>query len=571
VTTSSTRQKTPSRRIAAAACWGLVLGLALDGHTPFQAQSAQSRPTTPATPGAAASCDALLLPPREAKGQKVGPSSCQMIESELTYEGKPFKRLDIGLDGTVDGYLAKTGDYKDYFTNGPDLVFPQTWGPRPIFFGVATYERAKGAAMMIIHPADKAAWNGKMLVTVHGRGTSFKSGSLKAWDKNLDPSNPIRDLDKYERLMVAKGYAVVKTRRTSAEGLGEITATVEDGSTVDSIAFNDTARYVMDFTDVAKAAVVKRLGAAPTRVYMYGHSAGARIGRSLNYTPGLNVGRDGKRFFDGFLNDDPAAGTWYPVVMKDGKDVLLTTAADKAAFVPQIDVAHQMYNNIWPPKRPEWMSSSYLENKRNNARILRDKGLANYRMYEVRSVSHSGGEGMTDDRKSEFQTIDLSKAMDRFIDMLDGWVEKGVAPPATRSDWAELGDANRDGTIENPALAFPDVACPLGVYYGYPESVSGNTAFAAFTGKGLEPLDRKSVFVDMNRNGVWDYRETPTQAWRRLGLLQPNESLTREKYVSCVQNAADKLRKDGFFSDKSAAWYVEQAKTVELQPKAGTQ
>jgi Alpha/beta hydrolase domain len=427
VTTPSTRQHTPSRRIAVAACWGLVFGLALDGHTPFQAQSARSRATAPAA-STAASCDALLLPPREAKGHKVGPSSCLMIESELTYEGKLYKRLDIGLDGTVDGYLAKTGDYKDYFTNGPDLVFPQTWGPRPIFFGIAKYERAKGAAMAVIYPADKAAWNGRMFVTVHGRGTSFKSGNLRAWDKNLDASNPIRDFDKYERLMVAKGYAVVKTRRTSAEGLGEITATLEDGSTVDSIAFNDTARYVMDFTEVAKAAVVKRLG-PPTRVYMYGHSAGARIGRSMNYTPGLNVGRDGKRFFDGFLNDDPAAGTWYPVVMKDGKDVLLTTAADKAAFVPQIDVAHQMYNNIWPPQHPEWMSSSYLENKRNNARILRDKGMANYRMYEVRSVSHSGGEGMTDDRKSEFQTIDLSKAMDRFIDMLDAWADKGVAPP----------------------------------------------------------------------------------------------------------------------------------------------
>ncbi len=60
--------------------------------------------------------------------------------------------------------------------------------------------------------------------------------------------------------MVAKGYAVVKTNRTASEGLGEITATLEDGSTVDSIAFNDTARYIMDFTDVARALVVKRLG-----------------------------------------------------------------------------------------------------------------------------------------------------------------------------------------------------------------------------------------------------------------------------------------------------------------------
>ena len=71
----------------------------------------------------------------------------------------------------------------------------------------------------------------------------------------------------------------------------------------------------------------------------------------------------------------------------------------------------------------------------------------------------------------------------------------------------------------------------------------------------------------MNRNGVWDYRETPSQAWRRLGLLQKNEELTRDNYVACVQRAADQLRTEGFFSDKTAAGYVEQAKTADLQPK----
>jgi hypothetical protein len=165
------------------------------------------------------------------------------------------------------------------------------------------------------------------------------------------------------------------------------------------------------------------------------------------------------------------------------------------------------------------------------------------------------------------QNLDLAKAMDRFIDMVDAWADKGVAPPPTHSDWAELGDTNRDGTIDHPALAYPEIACPLGVYFSYPESTSGTTSFAAFTGDGLEPLDGKKVFVDMNRNGVWDYRETPTQAWRRLGLLQRNEELTRDRHVACVQRAAEQLRKEGFFSDKAAAWYVEQAKTAEISPK----
>jgi hypothetical protein len=441
-----------------------------------------------------------------------------------------------------------------------------------VLFAVAAYERDKGASMTVVFPKDRTAWNGKMWVTVHGRGTSFKQGNLKPWDKNLDRAKPLDDLNKYDKLMLAKGYALVKTRRTSAEGLGEIIAKVEDGSTVDFVAFNDTHRYIMDFTVVAEKLIERRLGRAPSRTYFYGHSAGARIGRGLNYTPGLNAGADGKPMFDGVLADDGAAGGWLPVVMKDGKDVLFANAADKAKFVPQIDISHQMYNNIWPSKRASFMSASYLENKRNNARILRDKGFTDKeRMYEVRGISHSGGENLPDGRRGEIQILDLSKMMDRFIDMLDAWVETGAAPPPTRSDWAELGDANRDGTIEHPALAFPEVACPLGVYYDYPETVSGTTAFAPFTGQGLEPLDTKNVFVDMNRNGIWDLRETPTQAWRRLGLLAKNEDLTREKYVACVRAAAESLQKDGFFSARTAAWYIEQAARTDLQPKSGTQ
>jgi hypothetical protein len=511
------------------------------------------------------SCDSFLLAPRQVNGKAVGPKSCLMQETNATYEGRALTRIDVGLDGTVDGYLAKVGNYKEYFSNSPDLVFPQTFGPREIFFGVAGYERAKGASMTIVVPRDRSTWNGKVWVTVHGRGTSFKEGQLKTWNRYVNAGSPIEGLDRYDRLMIAKGYALVKTRRTSTEGLGEIITTLADGSTVDYAAFNDTARYVMDFADVAKRIVADRLGRAPSRVYLYGHSAGARIGHAVNYAPGLNVGRDGRPFFDGILADDPAAGTWYPVVMKDGKDVLFATDKDKAAFVPQIDVAHQMYNNIWEPQHPAWMSNSYLENKRNNARILRDKRIANYRMYEVRGVSHAGGE--SEGWRGQVLNLDLAKAMDRFIDMVDAWADKGAAPPPTHSDWAELGDANRDGVVEYPALAFPEIACPLGVYFSYPESTSGTTSFAAFTGDGLEPLDGKKVFVDLNRNGVWDYRETPTQAWRRLGLLQKTEDLTREKYTACVQSAAERLRSEGFFSEKTAAWYIEQAKTAELQPK----
>jgi hypothetical protein len=318
-----------------------------------------------------------------------------------------------------------------------------------------------------------------------------------------------------------------------------------------------------------------RLGKAPSRTYFYGHSAGGRLGRSLNYVPGLNAGRDGKRVFDGILADDSATGLWLPVVMKNGADVLFANDADKTMFVPQLEVIHQMYNAESPGEKAPWISTNYLQNKRQNARILRDKGLAaKHRMYEVRSISHNGGEGLAEGARNESDILDLSRMMDRFIDMLDAWVDKRVQPPANRSDWAELGDANRDGVIENAALAYPEVGCPLGVYSQYPPASgangTGTTFFTPFTGEGLEPLDGRRVFVDMNRNGVWDFRETPDQAWQRLGLLQKGEPLTREKYAACVRDAAERLRKDGFFSDRTVQLYIDMAAKADLKPQSPT-
>ena len=517
-------------------------------------------------------CDEFLLAPRDAKGQKVGPSSCRMMETEVTLDGRQLRRVDIGLDGKVEGYLPKTGMYINYFTSAPDLVFPTGLNPGPIHLGVATYTRDTGAAMTVLFPANRRNWNGKMWVMVHGRGQSFKRGSLKAWDKNLDPARPTGDLTKYETLILGKGYALVKTHRTSDTLGGDVEVTLDDGTHYAEKNLNDNAQYILDFTEVAERVVQRGLRRAPSRTYFYGHSAGGRVGRSLNYVPGLNRGHDGKPVFDGILADDSATGLWLPIVMKDGQDVLFVTDADKAAFVPQLEVSHQMYNAESPGEKAEWVSTSYLLNKRQNARILRDKGLSEkHRMYEVRSISHSGGESLQDGGRGDIKILDLSRLMDRFVDILDAWVDKGVKPPPTRSDWVELGDADKDGEVENPALAFPEVACPLGVYHQYPPSLgrsgTGSTFFAAFTGEGLEPLDGRRVYVDMNRSGNWDFRETPTLAWRRLGLLAKGETLTREAYAACVQNAAGQLQKDGFFSPATAQWYFGQARTADLAPR----
>jgi hypothetical protein len=534
-----------------------------------------------AGPVASTSCNDVLPPQRQAKTERVGPAACHMQQTEATIDGRRYTRIDIGLDGTVEGYVSKTGSLRGYLTNAPDLAFPQSADPGPIYYAVASYEGAKGASMTIVFPRDRGAWNGKMWVTAHGAGSAFREGkgNLRPWDRNLDPANPGAGLNAVEEVMVAKGFAVVKTRRSTPQSVarraeepgeqrepqGEIPARLEDGSTISYASFNENSRYVMDFTLVAKNIVAKHLGRVPARTYLTGHSAGARVARNINYTPGLNV-VDGRPVFDGLLPIDSATGLWLPVVLKDGKDVLFTTDAERASFVPQIDVTHQMYSRVthsatsdpaWPPKRPDWVGASYLASKRLNARILREKGLAaKHRMYEVRGVSHSGGGA----------GIQHEWLMDGYMDLLDAWVDKKVPPPPTRSDWPPLGDSNGDGVIDRGAITLPQVACPLGVYH-LTAPGAGSIAIAEFTGKGMEPLlpgAGNQAFVDMNQNNVWDERETISGAWSRMGLLKRGEPMTRERYVRCVQTATDGLRKERFISEKNATAFVAGARKADL-------
>jgi hypothetical protein len=229
-----------------------------------------------------------------------------------------------------------------------------------------------------------------------------------------------------------------------------------------------------------------------------------------------------------------------------------------------------MYTKVWEraPDRAPWITRGYLPNKRINAKIVMDKGLGDrFRMYEIRSMSHNGGEGLPpDNRIGKALVLDISLIIGGAIDKLEALVAGSTETLASKSDWHVIGDVDDDGVIDNPAITYPEVACPLGIFYPYPKSGSGVTAFAAFTGEGLEPLDGADVFVDMNRNGVWDFRETPTQAWRRLGLLPAGETLTHSHYVECVQAAARSLQDDGFFTAATAARYVDEARASSINP-----
>lgn len=493
--------------------------------------------------------------------------------------GRQYRRMEIGLTGTLFGYAVKSGPRIVTFTSAPEFVFPQAGNDTGWFPGVLRYDMLMGASMSLIFPED-GSWNGKLFLTLPGMG-SYKAGTSKKWDLNYDPDNPVGDIDKYEKLMLAKGYAVAMTRRNHLNrepGDGDYTVRLFDGTVLQDRNPVDTPELIIGYARVAQKVLEHRLGSEPSRTYWYGHSGGGRLGRMVNYNnyrTGANVAQNGEPFIDGLLVDDSGAGLFLPQVFRDGEDILFRTEEDRRPFVPMLEIAHQLYINDRNDPVPAWVSGNFLINKYRNAQLLRDKGLGDrFRFYEVRGISHDGGEDLPNQKRGEVEIIPLWMLMNSFIDLLDAWVDRGIEPPPSRSDWAELGDVNDDGINENPALALPEVACPLGVYYPFPppEGNVGYTGFAAFDGRSEEPFDGRAIrkegdhphiaiaaFADMNGNGFRDYRESVTQAWRRLGLLGTDQTFGKDSYIQCVTAQVTKLKDEKFLSDELGRYYVGEA------------
>jgi hypothetical protein len=509
-------------------------------------------------------------PTKEVNGRLIGQEDVLIQAVIVNDSGHRYHRLDVGVSGTVEGWAVKQDLAMPQLASAPDFIYPQGGIHTPRFHGTLRYEASKGTGMTLIYPEAGTAWNRKLFVTVHGSGGSFRQGTLQPWNKLLDPSQPLGDISKYEKLMLDKGYAIAKTRR-NASTQGDYPVLLDDGDILEGWNLNTHTGFILDLVQLAENLLKDRLGEKPLRTYWYGHSAGGMIGRLINYKPGENFDESGEPIIDGFLNDDSGGGRYLPVVEENGKDVLLVTETERQRFVKTIEIPHQLFMRQRRPRPgvPKWLSPVYLINHRMTAKILQDKGLgAKLRMYEVRGISHSGGEYLKYGRDGDIVILDLSRLMDALMDRLDDWVEKDIAPPATKTDWLELGDVNGDGMNENPAIALPEVACPLGLYYPHPPSRGANgdssTSFAAFDGQSLEPQDGRGVFVDMNLNRYLDQRESVGQAWQRLGLLKPGERFSSSIYRACVEASVARLQQEKLITQRGAALYLQEASQVDF-------
>lgn len=337
------------------------------------------------------SCKTFLVPMRMMSGEMIGQEDCRLRETVVRDDtwpevanileidsGKKYQRIEIGLTGTLMGYAVKSGPRIVTFTSAPEFVFPQAGNKSEWLPGVLRYDMLMGASMSLIFPEDNS-WNGKLFVTLPGMG-SYRTGTSKKWDRNYDPDKPMGDVDKYQKLMLSKGYAVAMTRRNHLNrqpGDGDYTVRLLDGSVLLDRNPVDTPELIIGYARVAQKVLKSRLGREPSRTYWYGHSGGGRLGRLVNYNnyrTSANIDGNGEPIIDGILVDDSGAGLFLPQIFRDGEDILFQTKEDRDAFVPMIEVAHQLYINDRNDPIPDWISSNFLINKYRNAQLLQDKG-----------------------------------------------------------------------------------------------------------------------------------------------------------------------------------------------------
>jgi len=347
----------------------LILTLLFNSPHVLWGQTSANQPVT-------SSGKEFMVPQKEVNGKLIGQEDVLIQEVVITDSGHQYRRLDVGISGTLEGWVVKEGTRINQFISTPEFAFTQTGNSYRRFHGILRYEASKGTGMTIIYPQAGDAWNKKLFVTVHGSSGSSREGTRQPWNKLLDPSQPLGDISKYERLMLDKGYAIAITRRNAGSPGGDFTATLDSGEMLEGKNLNLHTDLILGFVKLAENILESRLGEKPLRTYWYGHSAGGMIGRFVNYAPGENIDDDGELIIDGFLNHD--AGSFLPVLMKNGDNVLFVSEKERRDFVKTIEIAHLLNSGRADgPGRdlPSWMAPVHLVNKRMNAKILRDKGL----------------------------------------------------------------------------------------------------------------------------------------------------------------------------------------------------
>jgi len=257
----------------------LTLTLLLGSPNLLWGQTSASQPVT-------SSGKEFMVPKKEVNGKLIGQEDVLIQEVVITDSGRQYRRLDVGVSGTIEGWVVKEGPRSNHFASHPEFDLTQIGNVYRRFHGILRYEASKGTAVTLIYPEAGTEWNRKLFVTIHGSGGSFFDGTLKPWNENYDPAQPWSDISPYERLMLEKGYAMAKTRRNAALGSpGDYPVVLDDGEILQRRNLNIHAGLLLGLIRLTENLVEARLGEKPVRTYWYGHSGGGINGRLVNFVP----------------------------------------------------------------------------------------------------------------------------------------------------------------------------------------------------------------------------------------------------------------------------------------------
>ena len=474
-------------------------------------------------------------------------------------------------------------------------------------------------SIVILIPQNAADWNGSMYVLAHG---ASRFSPLEFYPREPGTFNRYTQTSESTGALIDEGYAVVWTRRDASDA-GEPdsgvsnTVLLDDGTRLGgpgqvSMGFNNHLGLIRDWTMISQNFIQEQLGKQPQYKFFRGHSAGAALGRSFVVVNGSNVDHSGKKLFDGFFLNDTAAGhgsTAYfweaEVVDEHGafrlqpseKDMLAFGSEQMRLMSPTVEVIHGAYagaSTSTVPRLFERVPGTYYEYKLENARINIEKGLGEiWKAYVIDGTSHNDASAEAFDHPELAKDmIDIGGVEMALHHALYDRVTAGKQLPDTRIDAVDVWELDLKA---GPAIQLPETACPRGIYRAYMTRPDGTKVGsspalfvpyltmpvpqinvnqkrpAGFKEEWLEPLDANGHLVNMTNSLLRMTRPSIQQVWHvryrngeKTGILRPNENLTRERYVTCVTEVANKLHADRLLTDQALAWYKEKAKTDEI-------
>ena len=203
-------------------------------------------------------CDDLLQAPREVRGHKVGPASCVMQEAHVAYEDPLARgrrpRRDCGR------FAVRWATTRTTSPTGRSDV-PQTGAAWFSFVATCSARRASMTVVFLRRRRVERPSSSSRPRPMSGRRP-------EAWTRTS--MRPLADLDRYERLMVAKPRACQDQPHEHRRPGRSPRARRFNGRLH---AFNDTARPIMNCRRVARTTIVTPRPRAGATVS--GHSAGA--------------------------------------------------------------------------------------------------------------------------------------------------------------------------------------------------------------------------------------------------------------------------------------------------------